>query len=128
MAKFRQPLPKFGKEQPDSGKLAKIWSPDSPTGQIPACLLESSGGRWHRNPCDRIPKFRLPTNSNVRRWRIPTNVSAGMKSLNLKTDLRLFTIFKTVNRFLKIKEVFTVKMKIIFVDHHFRLYQTPKNT
>jgi hypothetical protein len=30
--------------------------------------------------------------------------------------------------FLKIKEAFTVKMKMIFVYHHFRLHQTPKNT
>jgi hypothetical protein len=37
-----------------------------------------------------------------------------------------FTDFKTVNRFLKIKEVFTVK-KIIYVDHYFCSYQTPEN-
>jgi hypothetical protein len=35
-----------------------------------------------------------------------------------------FTVFKTVNRFPKIKEAFTVKPKIIFVDHYFRPYQT----
>jgi hypothetical protein len=33
-----------------------------------------------------------------------------------------------VNRFPKIKEAFTVKPKMIFVDHYFRPYQTPKNT
>jgi hypothetical protein len=31
-----------------------------------------------------------------------------------------FTVFKAVNRFPKIKEVFMVKMKIISVDHYFR--------
>jgi hypothetical protein len=35
-----------------------------------------------------------------------------------------FTVFKTVNRFLKIKEAFMVKPKMIFVDHYFRPYQT----
>jgi hypothetical protein len=30
-----------------------------------------------------------------------------------------FKSFKTVNRFSKIKEVFTVKLKMIFVDHYF---------
>jgi hypothetical protein len=30
-----------------------------------------------------------------------------------------FTVLKTVNRFRKIKEVFTVKLKMIFVDHYF---------
>jgi hypothetical protein len=35
--------------------------------------------------------------------------------------IKRFTVFKTVNRFSKIKEVFLVKLKIIFVDHHFLL-------
>jgi hypothetical protein len=36
-----------------------------------------------------------------------------------------FTVFKTVNRFPKIKEGFTVKPKMVFVDRYFRPYQTP---
>jgi hypothetical protein len=36
-----------------------------------------------------------------------------------------FMIFKTVNRFSKFKEGFTVKPKMIFVDDYFRPYQTP---
>jgi hypothetical protein len=36
-----------------------------------------------------------------------------------------FTVFKTVNHFPKIKEAFTAKPKMIFVDHYFRPYQTP---
>jgi hypothetical protein len=32
-------------------------------------------------------RFGLPTNSNARRWRIPTNVPTRMKSLNLENDL-----------------------------------------
>jgi hypothetical protein len=31
-----------------------------------------------------------------------------------------FTVFKTVNRFPKIKEAFTVKPKMVFVDHYFQ--------
>jgi hypothetical protein len=37
-----------------------------------------------------------------------------------------FMVFKTVNRFPKIKNAFRVKLKIISVDHDFRLHQTPK--
>jgi hypothetical protein len=36
-----------------------------------------------------------------------------------------FTVFKTINCFPKIEEAFTVKPKIVFVDHYFRSYQTP---
>jgi len=35
---------------------------------------------------------------------------------------KLFTVFKTINRFLKIKKSFTVKLKIIFVDRYFLLH------
>jgi hypothetical protein len=38
-----------------------------------------------------------------------------------------FTVLKIVNRFPKIKEAFTVKTKMIFVDHYFRPNQTPEN-
>jgi len=74
-------------------------------------------------------RFGLPTNFDARRWRILTKVLAKMKSLNPENDLRLFFYLKKiVNRFLKMKETFTVKLKIIFVDHHFELHQTLKNT
>jgi replicative DNA helicase len=43
-------------------------------------------------------------------------------------SIKRFTILKAVNRFSKIKETFTVKLKMIFVDYHFQLHQTPKNT
>jgi len=42
-------------------------------------------------------------------------------------SIKQITVFKTVNRFLKIKKTFTVKVKMISVDHHFQLRQTPKN-
>jgi hypothetical protein len=38
-----------------------------------------------------------------------------------------FMVFKTVNRFPKIKEAFTVKLKMIFVDYYFCPHQTPDN-
>jgi hypothetical protein len=38
-----------------------------------------------------------------------------------------YTVLRTVNHFSKIKKAFSVKLKMISVDHHFRLYQTPKN-
>jgi hypothetical protein len=55
---------------------------------------------------------RLPTNFSAQRWRIPINVHARMKRLN----------------FPKFKVAFTVKLKMISIDHYFRLNQTPKNT
>jgi hypothetical protein len=44
---------------------------------------------------------------------------ARMKSLNSEN--------KIINLFQKIKEVFIVKLKMISIDHYFRLQQTPKN-
>jgi hypothetical protein len=38
-----------------------------------------------------------------------------------------YTVLRTVNHFSKIKKAFSVKLKMISVDHHFRLYQTLKN-
>jgi hypothetical protein len=38
-----------------------------------------------------------------------------------------FTVLKIVNRFPKIKEAFTVKPKMIFVDCYFHPNQTPEN-
>jgi hypothetical protein len=71
---------------------------------------------------NRVPKFEtfssrfeLPINSNARQWRIFTNMRAKMKSL------------KTVNLFPKIKEAFTVKLKMISIDLYFRFHQIPKN-
>jgi hypothetical protein len=40
---------------------------------------------------------------------------------------KIFTVFKTVNRFPKIKKDFTVKQKIISIDHYFHLNQPPEN-
>jgi hypothetical protein len=83
------------------------------------------------NSNNRIPKsgdlqlqIRAVKNSNTRQWRIPTNVHARMKSFNSKKQ---FTVFKTINHFSKIEEAFSVKLKMVFIYHHFRLHQTPKN-
>jgi hypothetical protein len=50
----------------------------------------------------------------------------GYKNEKFKSRKR-FTVFKTLNRFSKIEEIFTVKLKIIFIDHYFCPHQTPKN-
>jgi hypothetical protein len=50
-------------------------------------------------------------------------VGAIMKSLNQENDF----VFKIVSRFAKIKEAFTVKLKMISVNHYFRPHQTLKN-
>jgi hypothetical protein len=36
-------------------------------------------------------------------------------------------VLKTINHFPKIKEAFTVKQKMIFVDHYLHPHQTQKN-
>jgi hypothetical protein len=38
-----------------------------------------------------------------------------------------YTVLRTLNHFPKIKEAFSVKLKIISFEHHFRLHETPKN-
>jgi hypothetical protein len=62
---------------------------------------------------------------NIRRLLDSHRRACRIKSLNSEKDLRF--LFKIVNRFSKIKEVFTVKLKMIFVGHHFQLYQTLNN-
>jgi hypothetical protein len=40
----------------------------------------------------------------------------------------VFTVLKTVNNFLKIKEEFSIKEKIFYVYYYFISHQTSKNT
>jgi hypothetical protein len=40
--------------------------------------------------------------------------------------IKWFTFLKTVNHFSKIKKNLLIKLKIIFVDHYFRLHQSQK--
>jgi hypothetical protein len=84
---------------------------------VAGCLLIPGPG------CCRIsvpPGFRQPTiarfgQSDIKR-------ACNDKEYNFR---KRFTVFKTVNRFSKIKEAFTVKPKMVFVDHYFHPYQTP---
>jgi hypothetical protein len=48
-----------------------------------------------------------------------------IRSCRILAILARSSYFKTINRFLKIKKAFTIKLKIIFVDHYFCPYQTP---
>jgi hypothetical protein len=73
--------------------------------------------------CCRIsvpPEFRRPTIAGFRQ----SNIKRACKNEEFNFG-KQFTLFKTVNRFPKIKEAFTVKPKMIFVDHYFCFYQTP---
>jgi len=67
-----------------------------------------------------LPEFRRPTIAEFRQSDI--KCSCMEKEFNFG---KRFTVFKTVNHFSKIKKTFTVKLKIIFVDHYFCPYQTP---
>jgi hypothetical protein len=73
--------------------------------------------------CCRIPVplgFRRPTSARFRQL----DIKRVCKDEKYNFRKR-FTVFKAINRFPKIKEVFTVKPKMVFVDHYFRPYQTP---
>jgi len=102
---------------PDSGRTPPAssdggqMSPDSDAGSI---LVAG---------CCQIPvpsRFRRPTIARFRQ----SNIKRAYKVKEFNFGKR-FTVFKIVNRFPKIKEGFTVKPKMIFVDHYFCPYQTP---
>jgi hypothetical protein len=72
--------------------------------------------------CCRIPAppgFRQPIIAGF----LQSDIKHAYKDQEFNFGKR-FTVFKTINRFPKIKKVFTVKPKMIFVDHYFRPYQT----
>jgi hypothetical protein len=73
--------------------------------------------------CRRIPaphEFQRPTLAGFRQ----SDIKCACKDEEFNFEKR-FTVFKTVNSFSKIKEAFTIKLKMIFVNHYFRPYQTP---
>jgi len=72
-------------------------------------MLPDSDAAWFRRPT--IVGFRQ---SDIKRACKDKEFNFGKR----------FTVFKTVNHFSKIKEGFTIKLKITFVDHYFRPYQT----
>jgi len=85
--------------------------PDSDAVMIPAiecCRTPALAGFWQPT----IAGFRQ---SDIKR-------ACKDKEFNFEKQ---FTVFKTVNRFPKIKEAFMVKLKIISIGHYFRSYQTP---
>jgi hypothetical protein len=86
-------------------------SSDSGAGNIPV-----TGCCWISVPLG----FQRPTIAGLRQ----SDIKRACNDEEFNFGKR-FTVFKTVNRFPKIKEGFTVKPKMIFVDHYFRLYQTP---
>jgi len=69
--------------------------------------------------------FRIPALTGF--WRPPnlefrlSDIKRACKDEEFNFEKR-FMVLKIVNRFPKIKETFTVKLKIIFVDHYFRPY------
>jgi hypothetical protein len=86
------------------------WS-DSDAGIIPVTW-------WCRIPV--LPIFERPTIA----WFDQSDIKHACKDEEYNFGKR-FTVLKTVNRFPKIKEGFTVKPKMVFVDRYFRPYQTP---
>jgi hypothetical protein len=64
------------------------------------------------------------------RINLVTLQTLGMKkkSFQILRTNKVFNHFKNKNHFSKIKEEFSVKYKIFFVDYYFMSYQTLKNT
>jgi hypothetical protein len=87
------------------------------------------------NTSNRIPKIRRPLTVDSGYQQTPMLVGPSVtdfhrracKNEEFKSD-KLFTVFKIVTRFLKIKEAFTINLELISVDYHFLLHQIPKNT
>jgi hypothetical protein len=69
-------------------------------------------------------RISAPLDSDDRPLFQQSNIKCACKDKEFNFRKRI-TVFKTVNHFLKIKEAFTVKLKMIFIDHYFRSYQTP---
>jgi hypothetical protein len=55
---------------------------------------------------------------------LPTIAGFGQSDIKCACKDEEYNFGKTVNHFPKIKEGFTVKLKMVFVDHYFRPYQT----
>jgi hypothetical protein len=90
----------------DGGRM----SPDSG-----ACSIPVAG-------CCRIPVlpgFRRLTTARFRQ----SDIKCACKDEEFNFE-KQFTVLKTVNSFPKIKKCFTVKPKMIFIDHYFRPSQT----
>jgi hypothetical protein len=87
---------------------------------------ENVPGRSRKCP-GRVPKiFRVGSD------RVPAG-SGGVlavvyqfENVTLKLE-KWFTVLKRGNHFTEIKEDFSVKLKMIFVDYYFTPHQTPKN-
>jgi hypothetical protein len=148
LARFLPNCPESSIVLPDSGRtgqildsLAGIWSAGirrrlpgitgfwhkllySGTGGIPATIAGIQP--MPPDSDNRIPKF-----GDLRQYIWATNKlqctaftdshKHACKNEEFKSRKR-FTVFKTVNRFPKIKEAFMVKLKIISLYHHFWLY------
>jgi hypothetical protein len=115
---------RFGQIRPasDHGRIPEgIWS--AGLGDVGQISPDSDAGRFSVAGCCRIPasaRFQLLTIAGFRQL----DIKHACKNEEYNFE-KQFTIFKIVNRFPKIKETFTVKMKMISVDHYFRPYQTP---
>jgi hypothetical protein len=112
------------KIRPDSGQFGQI-RPTSDHGRLPARFGRNLVRQYPATVarCCRIPVppgFRRPTIARFRQ----SNIKCACKDEEFNFEKR-FTVLKIVNRFPKIKEGFTVKPKMIFVDHYFLPYQTP---
>jgi hypothetical protein len=101
---------------PDPGRFGQIRPEFGPP--VTGCRHRQNSGGLISTPA----VFRRPTIAKF--WRSDIKHECKDEELNFG---KRFTVLKIVNRFSKIKEAFTVKPKMIFVDHYFRPYQIPKN-
>jgi hypothetical protein len=103
----------FCQFRPESGPLASgdggKMSPDSCAGRIPTI------------GCCRTPVPAGFQQSTIAEFR-QSDLKRACKDEEFNFG-KQFMILKIVNRFSKIKEAFTVKLKMISVDHYFQPYQ-----
>jgi len=132
---------RFGQIRPDPAGSRPFWPnpaawPES--GNIPVGIWSVGGRipadfRWTDSGAGWIPATRCCRTLAPAGFQRPaiakfcrSDIKHSCKDEELNFEKRI-TVLKIVNRFPKIKETFTVKSKMIFVDHYFRPYQTSKN-
>lgn len=90
--------------------------------------LPKSGDGGRMSPNSNVGRISVTERAGFRRltiaWLRQSDIKHACKDEEFNFRKR-FTILKIINRFLKIKEIFTFKLKMIFVDHYFCPYQTP---
>jgi hypothetical protein len=111
----------FGQIRP---KLSdSVGTPPTPvkSGRIPTILARSGRISGRIRPDQDGSRPFWPDQAGFR----PISDHGRIQARFCRNLVRRHRATMAINRFSKIKEAFTVKPKMVFVDHYFRHYQTP---